>query len=367
MEKFDDPLTLFLIAARKQQKSKRYIDEWLPIVEKQISNHIPLILTPYTLSLLSGVSLDYLYTASNQTLSKHYKTFSIPKRNGGKRKISAPLPTLKIFQSWVYKNILVNIPISPFAKAFRSSYSLKDNTRFHRMQSLVLKLDIKNFFPSLRAQLVNSFFLNLGYPPSVATILTNLLTLKGGLPQGAPSSPALSNILMFNFDNCLSKYCLELGIRYTRYADDLTFSGDSFSVREVIGQVSLLLSQLNLKLNRKKIRVLKKGQKQIVTGLLVNNAKVVVPRKYRRDLRLEAYHFLSDHSEAHLKKTLGHKALPIEKVKYCQKLLGKANFVLQIDSSNNEFRYTQRQLINYLQILMTDLPNHQNMFEKGEM
>lgn len=338
----------FVLLAHIQNKDDYYINYWLVKAKTLYDKGLPIILTPLALSQVSGVDLNYLYNVSNKSSSQFYVKFLIPKRNGEERGISSPFPTLKIFQSWVNINILNSIPVSDYAKAYRSGFSLKENTKYHRMQNIVVKLDIQDFFPSLDAKFIYKMFSNQGYPENVAVILTNCLTLNGGLPQGAPSSPTMSNILMKTFDENIANYCRSHSIRFTRYADDLTFSGHSVAVDELIRVVNKQLSLLNLKLNQKKIRILRKNTHQIVTGILVNNAKVVVPRVNRRNLRLVIYHFLSDHQDQHLKRQLGHYATLQEKVHYCNQLLGQVNFILQIDPKNDEFLIYKKSLLDLL-------------------
>lgn len=343
---FEKYRSAFIAKAKNNNKSNDYIRYWLSVAEKQYTNNVPIILDVLDLSWQSGISNSFI-TDLLFKKDKLYTTFEISKHNGLPREIASPLPTLKMFQYWILTNILSQMTISDFAKAYRKGYSIKDNVKFHRRQQLILKLDIKNFFPSLKDDYIYQLFESLGYSSPVSHLFTNAVTLKNGLPQGAPTSPIISNILMLNFDKTVGRYCIKNKIRYTRYADDMIFSGSRFMLKEVIKEVKKNLYPLNLKLNKEKIRVLKPYQRQEVTGIVVNNAKISVPRTYRRNLRLEVHFFCSSKTSAdnHLLRILGHPANRKQKLLYCTQLLGKINYVLQFDKNNKEFIAYKKKLI----------------------
>lgn len=183
-----------------------------PIFER----NLPIIFDQQHLSYLVGYHLDYLKGAIYDT-EAFYRYFTVNKRSGGVRQIAEPLPSLKEIQRWVLDNILYRCPINKFTKGYVPNLSIRDNARFHRKQELVLKLDIKNFFPSIKSGRVFNFFKRLGYQNHVSQMLTNLCTLNGSLPQGAPTSPALSNLVISRLDKRLSHFAIQEKIRYTRY------------------------------------------------------------------------------------------------------------------------------------------------------
>ena len=158
---------------------------------------------------------------------------------------------MKEIQRWILENILYRFEVSPYAKAYIKNKSIKDNVRFHRRQRKVLSLDVKNFYNHLTDWMVYQLFIEVGYSESVAMMLTNLCCLDGSLPQGAPSSAALSNILMKDFDYKVGYFCKKSKIRFTRYADDMTFSGD-FDEVKVISFVKKSLKDLQLTTNDEK-------------------------------------------------------------------------------------------------------------------
>ena len=250
-------------------------------------NGLPVILSPEHLSHITNIRIESLYAMSNSQES-YYRAFDIPKRSGGRRRIDAPLPSIAFLQRWVLDNILNSVPLHAAAKAYRKGNSTFDNARFHRKQRVVLKVDVKNFFGSIREPSVFVIFKDLGYSRRLSKLLSMTSSLRGTLPQGAPTSGALANIYMRAFDDAVFTACKESNIRYTRYADDLTFSGSDFDTDAQVRLVDKQLSKIGLSVNGKKTRVLLPHVRQDVTGLVVNE-KISVPQDFRRRLRQECY------------------------------------------------------------------------------
>lgn len=290
---------------------------------------MPIIYDQRHFALLVGYKYSFILKISNKP-KKFYRTFTIPKKAGGERSISEPLPSLKEIQHWILNEILYQYKISRFAKAYVKDLSIRDNARFHVCKKVVLTIDIKDFFPSLRYKKVYGFFINLGYSSPVATLISNLCCLNGGLPQGAPTSPALSNILLINVDKRISGFIRKKGIRYTRYADDMTFSGD-FEPGMIIKFVRSVLQENNLLINEKKIRVRRQGQRQEVTGAIVNE-KIQAPIELRKKLRQSVYYINKFGLNSHLEKTNNKNANHIDY------LLGIANFILFLNPNDKEVR-----------------------------
>lgn len=191
--------------------------------------------------------------------------------------IAEPLPNLKDIQKWILINILYKIPVSPYAKAYIKKKGIKENVRFYRRQKAVLTLDIHDFFGSIKLYRVYRLLSELGYNEAVDMMLTGLCSLDNELPQGAPTSAALSNIVMKEFDGTIAKYTGENKIRYTRYSYDMTFSGD-FNLVDVIRLVRRELKKYGMRLNDEKTRTRRQGQQQEVTGIIVNE-KMQLPKK----------------------------------------------------------------------------------------
>ena len=158
-------------------------------------------------------------------ISGHYREFWIGKRKGGYRMISAPDKELKAIQDTINHRVLSFVNIHPAATGFRCKMSISDNVRPHLGKPYVLKTDIHDFFGSVRSPRIRKMFEDMGYPPKIARVLAALCCVHRCLPQGASTSPALSNIISYEMDKKLAALATEYNLVYTRYADDLTFSG----------------------------------------------------------------------------------------------------------------------------------------------
>ncbi|GMW03645.1 MAG: hypothetical protein AMXMBFR84_47790 [Candidatus Hydrogenedentota bacterium] len=221
-----------------------------------------------------------------------YSSFSIPKRSGGQRKILAPDPDLKRVQRLVLRRLLARLRSHPHAVGFEHGHSIVTNAACHVNQAVVAKLDIVDFFSSTTAKRIEKYFQFIGWNREAAALLTKLCTHEGALPQGAPTSPRLSNLVNFGLDAGLTALAAQASATYTRYADDITFSfpkDDIDSIKLVLNTARLSLVEAGYKVHvRKKRKVLRRHQRQQVTGLVVNQ-KVQLPRKTRRWLRAVRY------------------------------------------------------------------------------
>lgn len=273
-----------------------------------------------------------LYSISNN-VEANYRKFKIKKRSESYRTIYEPSPLLKYIQKQILCNILNNKSISNYAKAYKKGISLKENALPHTNKKKILKLDIKNFFDNISFYSVYQSCFPIEYfPKSVGILLTYLCTYKDHLIQGAPTSAYISNLVMKEFDENIGGWCKEKNISYTRYSDDLTFSGD-FTPKEIIKKVRNELFKLGLELNQKKTHVIYRQNKQCVTGLVVNE-KVEVSTSYRKEIRKEMYYIKKFGLLSHLEKSKC--SIPPEK--YVRSLYGKINYVLQISQENKEFQ-----------------------------
>ncbi len=249
----------------------------------------------------------------------HYRRWQVPKRSGGTRTITAPRPELKAAQRWVLRNVAERLPVHGAAHGFLASRSIVTNARVHAGAHTVVKCDVKDFFPSVTWRRVKGLYRKAGYPERVATLLALLATeapreavqFRGrtvyvaagerALPQGAPTSPALTNALCVRMDRRLAGLARVLGFRYTRYADDLTFSWrrpedvpagarPRCPVGLLLKNVARVLRAEGFTLHPEKTEVLRPGNRQEVTGLVINRAadgvaEARVPREVRRRLR----------------------------------------------------------------------------------
>jgi len=272
-----------------------------------------------------------LYSLSNN-IEKNYKIYKIKKNNGGYRTIYEPNSLLMKIQKSILNNILNNKSISLYAKAYHKGIPLRDNASAHVNKDLILKLDIKNFFESISfVDIYNSCFSIEYFPKSVGMLLTYLCTYNDHLTQGSPTSSYISNLVMKDFDEELGYYCEMNNISYTRYSDDMTFSGD-FNPSEVIVKVRKMLYKLGLELNDSKIHVIHKSSCQSVTGIVVNE-KVQVGSRYRNKIRQEIYYIRKYGLESHLDRC----GIKDDNLKYLNRLYGRILYVLQINCDDKEF------------------------------
>jgi retron-type reverse transcriptase len=277
-----------------------------------------------------GISAKTLYAVSNN-LGKHYRKVSLPKKSGGYRNLSIPDEVLKSIQKRIDEILLIHSPTSRYAKAYRFGSSTLRNAKHHVGKQVVLKLDILHFFDSIRYSTVkDKVFPEEIYAEPLRILLTMLCYHKDALPQGAPSSPAITNIILYEFDEFIGQWCRDQGIAYTRYCDDMTFSGN-FDPAEVIRFVRLELKKLGFLLNEQKTKVQRPGQQQTVTGIVVNE-KLSIPADYRRKLRQELYYCRKFGIQEHLQKI----GLEIPEDTYRMQLLGKVNYVLQIHPDDGD-------------------------------
>ena len=285
----------------------------------------------------SELYIKKLYSISNN-IEGNYKVFKIKKSNGSFRKIYEPNSTLKYIQRKILKNILENKKVSKYATAYQKGKSLKENAQIHIGKKIILKLDIKNYFDSISFySIYNNCFPIEYFPKGIGMLLTYLCTYNGYLPQGAPTSAYISNLVMKDFDDELGNWCEINNISYTRYSDDMTFSGD-FNPNLIIKKVKTMLFKLGFELNKKKIHVIKQHQQQKITGIVVNE-KMQVEIKYRKEIRKEIYYIKKYGLNSHLNR-INYK----NKEKYLNKLYGRILFVNQINN-NKEF-------INYKNFLL---------------
>ncbi|NVB41373.1 RNA-directed DNA polymerase [Pseudenhygromyxa sp. WMMC2535] len=251
----------------------------------------------------------------------HYHRWTVPKRSGkGVRLISAPKPELKRCQTWIARNISEHLPVHGAAHGFLAGRSTLTNAAAHAGAEVVVKFDVRDFYPTVTFRRVKGLFRKAGYGEQVAIVLALLCTECpretieiGGrtyhvatgprsLPQGAPTSPSITNALCMRLDARLTGLARKLGFRYTRYADDLTFSyhrGEGGEGEQETGKIPVarlrkavteIVASEGFRVHEGKTRVMRSGGRQKVTGLVVNGAgegvpTARVPRKLVRELR----------------------------------------------------------------------------------
>lgn len=280
--------------------------------ERAAENELPPLDSPLQLAEVLGITVVQLRGMTyhrDAATSLHYRRFTIPKRDGTERPIWAPLARLKKAQRWVLHNIVERLPVHGAAHGFLAGRSILTNAAVHTNARLVLKMDVKEFFPTVTWRRVKGVFRRAGYREQVATLLALICTESPRevvqfenttyyvslgprcLPQGAPTSPAITNALCLRLDRRLAGLAAKLGWRYTRYADDMTFSLPLDHVGPpklgaMLGCVKRLVEDEGFRINESKTRVARPGGRQTVTGLVVNgDSPPRTPRSMRRQLR----------------------------------------------------------------------------------
>ncbi|MEO7330215.1 MAG: reverse transcriptase family protein, partial [Minicystis sp.] len=269
---------------------------------------LPILSSPADVARAMGVTipeLRFLCFHSEASEHPHYVYFEVPKRSGGKRLLAAPQPRLAAAQAWLLHHVLEKLPTEDQAHGFIKGRSTVTCAVPHVGRDLVLNLDLSDFFPTIGFGRVRGVFRKMGYSASVATIFALLATesprtaveFEGkrlwvavgprALPQGACTSPALSNQISRKLDRRLTGMCAKHGFTYTRYADDLTFSappGKREAAAMFLARVRHIVTEEGFAVNPKKGRVQRSGRRQSVTGIVVNH-KPGVPREEVRELR----------------------------------------------------------------------------------
>ncbi|VAW75050.1 Retron-type RNA-directed DNA polymerase [hydrothermal vent metagenome] len=264
-----------------------------------------------------GISLAELkfltYTRASSKVH-HYVQFELPKKTGGTRKISSPMPRLKLVQYWIKNNILAKIPSHSAVHGFMTNKSIVTNAKPHVDSALVINMDLQDFFPSISYQRVKGYFRKIGYSGEIATLLGLLCTesevdeieLDGDtyyvskgirrLPQGAPTSPDISNLICFRLDKRMAGTMTDIGFSYTRYADDMTFSckvADDNALKKLFWRVHQIIDNEGFVVHPDKTRIMRKGSRQEVTGIIVND-KVSINRKLLRNFKACLHQTLLD-------------------------------------------------------------------------
>lgn len=303
-------------------------------IEKIYSNRAKPIFDTQHLSRILGYSEQFLYSVS-ASASHFYREYRVAKKSGGYRTLNEPLPTLKAVQKTIINDILCNVEPHKVAKAFRKNHTLRGNASIHRRRPFMLKIDIKDFFSNIDQHAVYTLFYELGYTQQIARLLTGLCTLNNGLPQGAPTSPMLSNLVMRSFDSAVFEHCVENGIFYTRYADDMAFSAVDDRVKSLIPFVRSELKKCRLQINEKKTSFSGRGARKYVTGIVVNE-RLNILKEDRKILRQEMYYIRKFGINGHLRK------IENKGPNYIDHLVGRLNFAFFVTKEAHfleEIRY----------------------------
>ena len=318
--------------------------------EKLRSAGMPLAATPAELAQAMEISvgeLRFLSFSRRTSPVTHYQRFRVPKKTGGERLISAPMPRLKRAQEWVLRNVLEKVELHQAAHGFRRGRSIVTNAKPHVGADVVVNVDLKDFFPTITYRRIKGMFVKFGYSEAVATILALVCSepeiepveidgaayhvAKGDrrLPQGAPTSPAITNIICRGLDARMAAAAKDLGFTYTRYADDITFSASgnvAANVGKALRRIAYVIENEGFSLHPDKTRVLRRARRQEVTGLVVNK-KLSVSRSALRRFRATLFQIERDGPAG---KHWGHGNDVIASIE------GFANFVAMVDAEKGQ-------------------------------
>lgn len=307
------------------------------------NSNFPVIFEQKHFSKLLGLELNLLSRMTGAS-SNFYRSFEFKKKKGGIRAIRSPYPKLAYVQKWIKKEILEEIPISKSAFAYVKGRSHIDNAKKHIGSKDLFKIDIIDFFDQIKFEKIYNAFIACGYSHKVSFDLTQLCTFWGKLPQGAPTSPSLSNIVLKKLDDELFNVCKASSLTYTRYADDISVSGIEISPK-IRNEIIEVVENNGYPVNHKKTYFAQGKAKKVVTGLIVTDSEVRVSKSMRRDFRKKSFFLLKNGVNE-----LNGKNKPINPL-YIDEIIGLASYILKVEPNN---KYVATELKN-LKKLKQDL------------
>lgn len=362
--------------ALEQNHSKQYLDEALAYASKLDQQNLPVVFDRGHLAALLGLPWHIFEKLLN---SYNYTHFNLVKRSGGGfREIMAPNEKLKYVQRWINYNILQKLVLSDACTGFKPGSSILKNASIHADSDAIFKVDLLRFFDTIIDRRVYGVFKSLGYHENVAYDLAKLCVTKhrkaywtfikennyaeleflyndnpAVLPQGAPTSPMLANIIASRLDDRFTKLSKLLDFRYSRYADDLTFSiveGGRFPDLAVIKKI---ISDEGFFINNSKVKYFKAGMKQYVTGISVTHG-TTISKKERKEIFKQLYYCQKFGPLNHIRHNTNERS---NRYGFQDWLLGKIAFIYSIDKKNGIKMLQEFEKINWT---FEDTQNVQN-------
>lgn len=341
-----------LAAVRRRYKSQAIISRYAQYLDRLQERELPAVLSFRHFADIVDLPASKLGAMSFAT-HHFYRTFEIPKKSGGLRAISAPLPDLAMVQRWLVESILKRLTTNPSAAvtAYTPGRSIIDHVSGHLASAQLLKLDLRDFFPSISTGRVYELFTAVGYSSAVARTFAALTTMNGNLPQGAPSSPLISNLVLEPFDTAVLSLCSTHDLHYTRYADDIVISGSELG--NILEQVSSLASENGFEINHKKTKsYLRPEEPRFVTGLVLKDGRARLPKASRRRIRAQAHYYIkiidrvleTDGSDLGVAVWPGHFADSFDDVLFPDRILGRLQFWSWIEAEASFPRAAMAQL-----------------------
>lgn len=330
------PFEQFIIQATEQDKSQKFIDACLIYGKNLEEKELPVIFSLEHLAIQIGIQSYYLRNLIGdgkrdiiyeyEHKYQRYNYFKLKKRDGKFREIMSPAKDIKYIQKWILVNILSKYVLADSCKGFRKGISIKDNAKVHENSEVILKVDLLKFYDTITEKRVYSVFKSLGYVSNLAYSFAKITTAKHResywkdfdenskeilnelvdnkppiLPQGAPTSPAISNILATKMDYRFEALSRKLNFSYSRYADDLTFSIKNGGKLPSLKLITTIISDEGFFINSKKTKYMKKGCKQYVTGLTTTNG-TNVSKEYRKTITEHIYYCRKYGVNSHLER-----------------------------------------------------------------
>ena len=292
--------------------------------ENLLGLNLPVIFDIHHLATLVGVETSDLAHILTYVEEAYYRKTEISKKNGGYREILIPAMRVRLIQRWILNNILYKIPVSNYAEGFRKNHSIVTNAIPHIGKKCIVNMDLKDFFPSITQKQVFQIFYYYGYTTDVSYMLSRLCTYDGYVPQGAATSPYLSNIVCLKLDKRLSLLAGKYNATYTRYADDITFSGGT-GLKSIIIPVKNIIQDEGFTINDSKTRIQLWYQHQEVTGINVSGGKISVDKQYKKRIFQEIYYCKKYGPTSHLKH------IGCTKNFYKEHMYGKAYYVYMVE------------------------------------
>lgn len=328
-------------ASRRGVISEETYREILKYKERLQKNGVPVI---YNLRHVRKIfqikrkEQELFFGAQREAL---YYQFEIPKKSGGKRTIEAPCDRLKKIQRWIKDEIIDSFYPSEYATGFRKGISIVDNAMPHIGKELVINFDLKDFFPSVTYAEILKLFVYMGYRLDVAHLLTKICTnSENVLPQGSPASPSISNLVLLKLDKRLSSLAKTISCSYSRYADDITFSGNK-SIKSIVPLVIQIITDEGYTVNENKIRLQYANQRQEVTGLTVNT-KLAVSKNITDEIEKAIYFCNKFGVSSHMKH------IACDKHFYREHLYGIAYFIMMVDPQKGKIYLKELNDLNWV-------------------
>lgn len=342
-------------------KEKYNIENWLKLIEESkltvveksdkisqvkvaFKNDVPVILNLDHLAALTGIKASIINKMIKSPKS-FYRNFSIKKKRGGIRKIVTPHKSLLEIQQWISENIFFKFEIHDAAYGYVKKRNVALNSTQHIGCDEMLKIDLKDFFPSIKIPRVRELFNRVGYSKEVAFYLSSLCCLNGSIPQGAATSPIISNIILKTLDRRLSKLSTKFNLTYSRYADDMVFSGKSIPI-VLEENVNREIEILGFDINKSKTKRYYKNCRKMVTGIVVGETEIRLPKYKRREIKQEVYFLKKYHILDQVKK--------YNDIFYVDRVLGRLSYWKQIEPKNEYVLNSIKEINLMYQLFIND-------------